>query len=122
MSHQIVAFVTREFVDSVKQPTRSQELRRTEPVFMLLICHGMQTSERMHPKKVVVVKRVSSAGGVMRGTGGNYSDKCPRHIICTKCVGLLFDDASGGQRVNNYLFMFVGKCTDRRPIHTCFLI
>jgi len=124
MSHQIVALVTREFADSVMQPTRSQALRRAEPMFTLSICHGMQTSERMHPKRVVVVKRESSVEGVMRSTRGDYSDKYPRHIIYTKRPSLLFDDASGGQLERSTIIWscLSGKCTDGRLNGTCFLI
>ena len=84
MSHQIAVFMTREFTNNTKQPTRSQELRSTELMFMLSTCHDMQTSERMDPKRVVAVKRASSVGGVMRGTRGNGSNKFPQHIIYTK--------------------------------------
>ena len=110
MSHQIVAFITREFTNNIKQPTRSQELKSTDPMFMLSIFHGMQTSERMHPKRVVMVKRVSSVGGVMKGTRGGNSNKCPRHIFYTnvstaRAFRRRIRRTIG--RVNNYLVMFV---------------
>jgi len=84
MSHQIVAFMTREFTHSTKQPTRSQEFRSTELMFVLLICHGRQTSERMHPKRVVTVKRVSSVGGVMRYRRGRET------VVPTNGCDILF--------------------------------
>jgi hypothetical protein len=65
MSHQILAFIAREFTKSTKQPTRSQELRSAELMFMLLVRHGRQKSERMNPKRDMMIKRVSSVDGVM---------------------------------------------------------
>jgi len=56
MSHHIAAFIAREFTNKMKQPTKRQEVRRAETVFVLLACHGRQTSERMHLKRVVMVK------------------------------------------------------------------
>lgn len=72
ISHHIPASIAREFTNNIKQPTRSQEYRSTDPVLMPLIRHGRQTSERMHPKRVVIVKSVSSVGaiGYTRERGG----------------------------------------------------
>jgi hypothetical protein len=70
MSHQILAFIAREFTKKTKQPMRSQELRRTELIFMLFVCHDRQQSERMHPIKAATIKRASSVDSVMRCTSG----------------------------------------------------
>lgn len=70
ISHQTAAFMARKFTSNVKQPTRSHELKSTDPMFMLLVRHGRQASERMHPKRVAMAKRASSIEGVMGYTGG----------------------------------------------------
>ena len=67
ISHQILAFIASEFKKKTEQPTKSQELRTTEQMFMFFR-HGKQDSARMHPKRVITVKRVSSVDGVMMRT------------------------------------------------------
>lgn len=96
ISHQILVFITREFTKSTKQPTRSQELRSTELMFVLLVRHGRQRSEKMHPKKVVMIKRVSSVDGIMgiREEESTFK-KNPREIIYSQPT--LFDNTFGGQ-------------------------
>lgn len=73
MSHQISVFIAREFTRKTRKPTRSQELRSKELMFALSICHGRQQSERMHPRRVIIVKRVSSV--VMKDVRERDSDK-----------------------------------------------
>ena len=124
MSHQILAFIAREFTNNTKQPTRSQELRSTEPIFMLLTCHGIQSNEKMHPKRVLRVKRVSSVWGVMRCTRGRerelFWQMSSTYYLYRTSRPTLFDDASGGQSAGqkDCLVMFVGK-THRRALSHC---
>jgi len=52
----------------------------------------------------------------MRSTRRNYSDKYPRHIIYANPLGLLFDDASGGQLERSMVIWpcLPAKCTEGR--------
>lgn len=65
-----MAFIAREFTKKTRHPTRSQEMRRTELMFILFVCHDRQQSERRHPKRAATIKRVSSVDSVMRYTSG----------------------------------------------------
>ena len=123
MSHQIKAFMAMEFTNNIKQPTRSQELRRTKSMSMLLICHGRQANERMHPERVVVVKRASSVEGVMKGTRGRGRErfrKSHRHIIYTGRLRprlLTTHPADNQRRTNDCLVLFVRKMNRPAPNH-----
>lgn len=65
-------------------------------MFMLLVRHGRQQSEKMHPKRAVMIKIVSSVDGVMgiREEENSREKKPGRAIYATRT---LFDDMFGGQ-------------------------
>lgn len=69
-------------------------------MFMPFIFHGRQTSEWIHPKRALVIKRMSSVWGVMGYTRGGERF-IPRNALDILFIPTvqptLFDDTSGGQ-------------------------
>jgi hypothetical protein len=117
--------MAREFTNNMKQPTRSQEHRSTDPMFILLFFHGRQTSEWMHPKKAVAVKRASSVEGVMGYTRGRgralfqrmsltyYLYQISPHPFRRRIWRTMIGGGGGGQK--GCLVMFVSKMHRRAP-------